>query len=664
MNRWVVKAACAVLLSGAGLAFRRLKRRRARRCAARLRQAKRTMRAACVASTLSVADLRRAPAAPAAAVAATPSAPPPAAPPPTPGTVGLARRQVRRARRSRSREARGTERDHRQGHGSRHQAARRARGHARQRAGVGRTHRELEDQGEGGRHGEDRVRRAGLLRADRTERPLEQSRARALRAAVLSGLAASPDVYLQKVDLARDAALLVQLSESGYRAASFLDDRILTSDVKGSWVSLGSVLEAAQAIGERKPLHFIFHTGHVGSTLLSRLLDESGCVLSLREPLPLRTLADARDVLGLPESLLSSRDFDALEQALLKLWSRGYQSTHTVVLKATSSACRIAAQLLERHDGAHGGLPESRRGAVPRDAARRQELRHRSARAWARPHSSAAGAHRDAAAAVACTVAGRAGRDELACRNLEPARCRRASRRAHRGARFRRAARGCRRRRRSRRRAFQVAARLALARRHRAQPGADALLEVAGLRILAAGPTRAAAPIAAEQRGADRRRPALAREPGGIAARSSPRSSGGCSDDRRRRAHDAGQTPAGGRRHAAVAGRKLSRRCARQLRAAAAKLQRCCRFVLPGVSRKRATSIPRSIISRAPRSSAGIRRCASCNCLRGIPAASPQLCDARSMWHRGGPRRPPASCSRSRASSSSSALQPPTNVSG
>ena len=134
---------------------------------------------------------------------------------------------------------------------------------------------------------------------------------------MLSGLAASPDVYLQKVDLARDAALLVQLGESVYRTASFLDDRILTSDVKGSWVSLGSVLDAAQAIGERKPLHFIFHTGHVGSTLLSRLLDESGCVLSLREPLPLRTLADARDVLGLPESLLSSRDFDALEQALL-----------------------------------------------------------------------------------------------------------------------------------------------------------------------------------------------------------------------------------------------------------------------------------------------------------------------------------------------------------
>jgi hypothetical protein len=144
---------------------------------------------------------------------------------------------------------------------------------------------------------------------------------------------------------------LVQLSESGYRAASFLDDRILTPATKGAWTSLQSVL-AASAGSPQQPLHFIFHTGHVGSTLLSRLLDESGCVLSLREPLPLRTLADAHDVLTLPESLLSPRDFTSLQDALLRLWSRGYPGTHSVVLKATSSACRIAASLLERHDGA------------------------------------------------------------------------------------------------------------------------------------------------------------------------------------------------------------------------------------------------------------------------------------------------------------------------
>jgi hypothetical protein len=75
-------------------------------------------------------------------------------------------------------------------------------------------------------------------------------------------------------------------------------------------------------------------------------------VLSLREPLPLRTLADASDVLALPESLLSPAAFEGLERALLQLWSRGYKNTHSVVLKATSSTCRIASSLLARLPGA------------------------------------------------------------------------------------------------------------------------------------------------------------------------------------------------------------------------------------------------------------------------------------------------------------------------
>ena len=43
------------------------------------------------------------------------------------------------------------------------------------------------------------------------------------------------------------------------------------------------------------PIHFIFHSGHVGSTLLSRLLEEVPSQLGLREPLPLRSLAELHD---------------------------------------------------------------------------------------------------------------------------------------------------------------------------------------------------------------------------------------------------------------------------------------------------------------------------------------------------------------------------------
>lgn len=160
-------------------------------------------------------------------------------------------------------------------------------------------------------------------------------------------LPVSPDAYPQNLDLVRGLVLVIRLDAAAYRAASFLDDRILGPGTQGSWLPASAVTAAARAVAAPQPLHFIFHSGHVGSTLLSRLLDESGLVLGLREPLPLRTLADAHDVLSLPESLLAPAQFAALLGTMLRLWSRGYGSTRAVVVKATSAAGRIAVPLLE-----------------------------------------------------------------------------------------------------------------------------------------------------------------------------------------------------------------------------------------------------------------------------------------------------------------------------
>ena len=116
--------------------------------------------------------------------------------------------------------------------------------------------------------------------------------------------------YPQKLDLIRGGLLLIHFGEDAYRSSSFLDDRILGPATRGGWVPVERVVEAAgQLVDGMRPLHFIFHTGHVGSTLVSRLLDETGQVLSLREPLPLRTLAEAHDVLHAPESLLGPAAF-------------------------------------------------------------------------------------------------------------------------------------------------------------------------------------------------------------------------------------------------------------------------------------------------------------------------------------------------------------------
>ena len=172
----------------------------------------------------------------------------------------------------------------------------------------------------------------------------------ALADLLLEKVPASPEAYPQKLDLVRDAALFVRFDANSYRAASFLDDRILGPDTQGAWLPLGAVREAARHVRNSRPVHFIFHTGHVGSTLVSRLLDEIDGVLPLREPLPLRTLADAHDVLHEPESLLSEAQFDGDLALLITLWSRGYDTTRCIILKATSNAGRMAGPILARSE--------------------------------------------------------------------------------------------------------------------------------------------------------------------------------------------------------------------------------------------------------------------------------------------------------------------------
>ena len=168
---------------------------------------------------------------------------------------------------------------------------------------------------------------------------------------MLARLPASPDIYPQKIDLSRWMVLLVRLDADAYHRSSFLDDRILGPAITGAWASVDSAIAASRLARSGRPVHFIFHTGHVGSTLVSRLLDETGTVLSLREPLPLRTIAEAYDTLGRTDALLSEAQFGAAFAMLMQMWGRGYQATRCVVIKATSSVGRMAGALLARSEG-------------------------------------------------------------------------------------------------------------------------------------------------------------------------------------------------------------------------------------------------------------------------------------------------------------------------
>jgi hypothetical protein len=152
-------------------------------------------------------------------------------------------------------------------------------------------------------------------------------------------IAASPAFYPHTFDAKGDRVMLVKLSPADYRLTSFLDNRMLAPGMTAAWFDYIPVAVSAGLV-KPKPLHAIFHTGHVGSTLLSRLLDDVPGVLGLREPHPLQTFADMADEAPGGEGYL------ARLKTFLRLWSRGFEATNTVVLKATSIACRIAPDIL------------------------------------------------------------------------------------------------------------------------------------------------------------------------------------------------------------------------------------------------------------------------------------------------------------------------------
>ena len=138
----------------------------------------------------------------------------------------------------------------------------------------------------------------------------------------------------QALDPTAGMVRLVAMDRDSYRAASFLDDRLMQQTIDAQIVPWPDV-EAAIEGTLREDARWIFHIGHAGSTLVSRLLGELDCVLAIREPRLLRDIAfsppevRARYVAAIP-----------------KLMSRTFAKNDAACVKATSFASEIAAQLV------------------------------------------------------------------------------------------------------------------------------------------------------------------------------------------------------------------------------------------------------------------------------------------------------------------------------
>jgi len=139
---------------------------------------------------------------------------------------------------------------------------------------------------------------------------------------------------LQALDAPNRLARLVRMDVEAYRNASFLDDRMLQQQHFAGIVPWASVAEALPQ-DARSDARWIFHIGHVGSTLVARLLGEISGVLSVREPRILRDIA----------ALAKEQRFE-FTLAVQKLLSRTFADEETALVKATSFVSEIAADLV------------------------------------------------------------------------------------------------------------------------------------------------------------------------------------------------------------------------------------------------------------------------------------------------------------------------------
>lgn len=149
-----------------------------------------------------------------------------------------------------------------------------------------------------------------------------------------------------QIDPAGDRVLLVRMGEEDYRGASFLDQRLLQQKQRPmQWFDYAQLEQATLPPADAR---FIFHIGHVGSTLIARLLGEAQGVLALREPLILRQFAELRQLRERPESPWDPTLYEPRLGKALQWLSRGFPGAETALVKATSFANEIAGDVLER----------------------------------------------------------------------------------------------------------------------------------------------------------------------------------------------------------------------------------------------------------------------------------------------------------------------------
>lgn len=153
----------------------------------------------------------------------------------------------------------------------------------------------------------------------------------------------NPQFLPFKLDPIAKRVLFVRLDARQRLDAAFLDERALTAQAEGAWLPLERLPEQ---VPSSSPCHFIFHIGHCGSTLLSRLLGTWPQVQVLREPLPLRILAAEWPEIDRCTGRFSPLEWQRTMRQTIMLLARPLGQATETLIKATSNCNGLIAPAL------------------------------------------------------------------------------------------------------------------------------------------------------------------------------------------------------------------------------------------------------------------------------------------------------------------------------
>jgi hypothetical protein len=160
-------------------------------------------------------------------------------------------------------------------------------------------------------------------------------------------LAPSPELFPHSLDANGEKIAFVRLSKRDYERASFLDARVLAPNTAVYPLTWQQVAAALVPANLKERCSFIFHIGHVGSTLLARLVGAHAAAFVLREPLLLRAFAQMNNGSNSSPKWNTGEKESRLADTL-KLFSRTFESKQTPIIKATSFVSELSTSLLQR----------------------------------------------------------------------------------------------------------------------------------------------------------------------------------------------------------------------------------------------------------------------------------------------------------------------------